>query len=274
MEIKAKIIADSIGHHNRRITTFQISLPKVLLAEFNTHRMLSKNFSSTRAIPVTKQTVMDSFIPIRYGKNQAGMEAKHENLSDEDAAKAEKLWIDAIRYCKDVSEQLAALGLHKQWSGRLNDWHVMANGIVTGTEYENFFLLRNHHSAQPEMHELAQQMQNARNESQPEVLKVGQWHLPMITNIEKNDSFFKQQGNEDLLRKISAARCCRVSYNKLDGGVANINDDLSLVEKLIGSNPKHFSPCEHSAMCSEEDQYFFNLRGWRSYRWFEERSSK
>ena len=47
----AFILADTISPAGHRLTTFEIKLPKVLLAELNTHRALSRNFSSSRAFP-------------------------------------------------------------------------------------------------------------------------------------------------------------------------------------------------------------------------------
>jgi hypothetical protein len=265
MTIEAKILADSVSPIGKRITTFQICMPKCLLAEINTHRALSKNFSSARAIPIAKQVQLDSFIPIRWGKNQAGMEAQLDDISDDDQKKAEQIWMDAIEYCRAASSKLSELGLHKQWAGRLNDWHVMATGVVTATELDNFFLLRDHHSAQPEMQLLAQYMKVARYNSEPIQMKVGEWHLPYVTKDERNDSFFA--GNEELLRQISAARCCRVSYNKPGGGMATIAEDIELCKRLFGSNPKHFSPAEHQAQCMSDAEAYFNLRGWSSYRY-------
>ena len=50
--ISAKVIADSVCPKGVRMTTMEIEYPRFILAELNTHRMLSKNSASSRAIPV------------------------------------------------------------------------------------------------------------------------------------------------------------------------------------------------------------------------------
>jgi hypothetical protein len=70
-KINAKIVADSLSIHGDRLTTLLITFPRFILAEVNTHRMLSKNTSSSRAIPFEKmiQSVeKDPFIPIAWQK--------------------------------------------------------------------------------------------------------------------------------------------------------------------------------------------------------------
>lgn len=48
------MLADSIAS-GVRLTTLQVTMPRIVLAEFNTHRMLSRNSASSRAIPVEKR---------------------------------------------------------------------------------------------------------------------------------------------------------------------------------------------------------------------------
>lgn len=272
MLISAKIIADSISESGKRITTLQICLPKVLIAEFNTHRVFSRNFSSSRAIPVNRVNEIDSFEPLFYGKNQPGMKAKNEEIENVDDAK--KIWYDTIEYCKAASKKLNELGLHKQWSNRLNDWHVMANGIVTSTEWENWDQLRRHEDAQPEIYELACRIHEAREASIPRLLQHGEWHLPYISEEELNDPFYKIPANVNMLQKISAARCCRVSYLKHDGTSPDVDDDLALFQRLAGSVPLHASPLEHQATPDQPHPYegwinrelHGNLVGWIQYR--------
>ena len=265
MEIYAKIIEDSISKDNKRITTMQIHFPKCLTAEFNTHRVFSRNFSSSRAIPVSKLTEIDSFYPLYYGENQSGMQAKKTEI--ENVSEAEKIWLDAIEYCKNASLKLSELGLHKQWSNRLNDWHTMSTGIVTSTEWNNFFMLRDHPDAQPEIQELAIKMKEAINSSIPKLLNYGEWHLPYVTKVERETIELSD------LKKISAARCCRVSYLKQDGTNPSIEDDLKLFNRLAGAIPKHYSPLEHQATpCVSflDGIYSGNFKGWVQFRRLDE----
>lgn len=243
--IKAEVIEDSVSLTGERLTTMKISLPKVLLAEFNTHRKISKNFSSSRAIPVGKVVQMPAWTPVFWGENQAGMQSKDNEISQKE--EAERIWFEAIEYCKQASEKLLSLGLHKQWSNRLNDWWVFANGICSATSFENFYWLRDEAHAQPEMQLLAQLMRKAQEDSKPKILQPGEWHLPFITEEERNDSFFKMNENSEMLRMMSAARTCRVSYNKHDGGIPSVSEDLILFDKLVNGHRLHASPLEHQA---------------------------
>src|SRR3954468_9455857 len=82
MTITAKVIADSVGPDNPRLTTMQLRYPCFIHAEFMTHRVFSRNASSSRATPVERaiQKIMDEpAMPIHWGKNQAGMQAAEEN---------------------------------------------------------------------------------------------------------------------------------------------------------------------------------------------------
>lgn len=260
MNIYAKVLEDSIGIDGERLTTFEICLPKCLLAEFNTHRMFSRNFSSSRAIPVNRVNSLDNvFIPLMYGENQSGMQSKDNEI--ENAEEAHKIWMDAIEYCRNVAKRLNELKLHKQWANRVTDWSAMAVGVVSATEYTNFFNLRDHKDAQPEMALLAVEMRNAKDASTPKKLNFGDWHLPYISDA---DRFAYPL--EDLIR-ISSARCCRVSYLNHDGKQSSYADDMALFNRLAGSFPPHMSPLEHQAMYVGRGMQCFNLRGFASHRW-------
>lgn len=269
MNIFAKIIKDSVSEDGIRLSTIEVCLPKVLLAEFNTHRKLSKNFSSARALPTKKVVQLGEFRPLFYGKNQAGMSAKNEDIDD--VAAAEKIWNETIEFCKAQSIRLNELELHKQWANRLCDWFVMANGIVSSTEWQNFFNLRIHEDAQPEMRFLAEKVKEALDNSTPDLIGYGEWHLPYITPDERT------KHSIDLLKKMSAARCCRVSYLKHDGIAPSMDDDLELFQKLAGSMPKHYSPLEHQATPDKlsngewgKPVYHGNFDGWCQFRRMDE----
>jgi thymidylate synthase ThyX len=267
--IEAKVIADSISDTGKRITTLQLKFQRFILPEFNTHRVFSRNFSSSRAIPTAKliqQVRTDPAMPVHWGKNQPGMQANEEMTSEEiDAAKA--IWLRSAKLASDQASSLSALGAHKQIVNRLIEPYLWAHGIVTSTEWDNWFELRAHPDAQPEIHELAVKMRQAINTSKPTRLEIGEWHLPYISEDEKEDSFFKLEANRNMLKKISAARCCRVSYLKHDGTAPNIDDDLALFQRLAGSVPLHASPLEHQASPAITPfQSSGNLRGWIQFR--------
>lgn len=249
MTIEAKVIEDSISLAGQRITTLQVKFHRYILPEFNTHRVFSRNFSSSRAIPTAKlieQVRLHPAMPVHWGKNQPGMQADVE-LEGQEIESAKSKWKLAAEKAADVAEEMAALGMHKQVTNRPLEPYLYVTGIVTSTDFTNWDSLRAHPDAQPEIHELAIRMQKARNASIPKILYPGQWHLPYVSEAERNDQFFKLPANVFMLQKISAARCCRVSYLKHDGSLPNIDDDLALFQRLAGAEPIHASPLEHQA---------------------------
>lgn len=270
MTIEAKVIEDSISLAGQRITTLQIKFHRYILPEFNTHRVFSRNFSSSRAIPTAKlieQVRTVPAMPVHWGKNQPGMQADVE-LEGQELESAKSKWKLAAEMAADVAEEMAALGMHKQATNRPLEPFMWVTGIVTSTEWDNFFELRAHPDAQPEIHELAIKMREAMQNSTPRVLKEDEWHLPYVSEAERNDQFFKVPANVFMLQKISAARCCRVSYLKHDGSLPNIDDDLALFQRLAGAVPQHLSPTEHQATpnYTASSSLEGNFRGWNQFR--------
>jgi hypothetical protein len=160
------------------------------------------------------------------------------------------------------------MGVHKQIVNRVLEPYLFVEGIVTSTEWNNFFELRCHKDAQPEIQELANKIKIAINNSTPIKLNNDQWHLPYI----KDDDYELINQYPDIkfiLQKISAARCCRVSYLLHDGTNPNVTDDLSLFNRLAGSVPKHHSPLEHQALPDlvyQYPEYHGNFDGFIQFR--------
>ena len=267
--IEAKVIEDSISEAGKRITTMQVKFHRYILPEFNTHRVFSRNFSSSRAIPTKKlleQVKNDPAIPVHWGKNEPGMQA-HAELEGLNKENAKDVWrmsyIAACGYARMMSE----IGTHKQIVNRIIEPYLWANGIVTATEWDNWFELRDHEDAQPEIRELAIRMREAMDVSTPSLIKLNDWHLPYISQEERDTM------ETSLLQKISAARCCRVSYLKHDGTAPNIDEDLKLFDRLAGAVPLHASPLEHQATPRQNKTLTSgNFVGWTQYRklWEEE----
>lgn len=276
MAITAKIIEDSISTAGKRITTLQLLYPRLIHSELMTHRVFSRNASSSRAIPVQKMIDMvrsTPAMPIHWGKNQPGMQA-NEQVAGNQLEQAQELWLKAAHNAASIAQQMTNIGLHKQVANRILEPFQHISVVLTATEFSNWFELRAHKDAQPEIHELAIQMSLVMEASKPKLLQSGEWHLPFVTAEERNDQFFKaNEDNAALLRKVSAARCCRVSYLKHDGTAASISDDLDLCDKLVGSKPLHASPFEHQATpdvfdCGAWDnqELHGNFKGWIQYR--------
>jgi thymidylate synthase ThyX len=136
---------------------------------------------------------------------------------------------------------MSEAGYHKQVANRILEPFQFISVIVTTTEWDNFFQLRDHEDAQPEIRELAIQMKQALAASTPKRLNYGEWHLPYVSQEER------RYYATDSLRKLSAARCARVSYLTHDGREPNPEEDFKLFDRLVGSVPLHASPIEHQA---------------------------
>lgn len=258
--ITAKVIADSMGYHGKRITTFELEYPRFIHAEFMTHRMVSKNAASSRAIPVTtmiQQVIDNPAMPVYWGKNQAGMAAKEE-LSELDTQIAQDIWLGARdRVLVDV-RRLVDIGLHKQIANRiLEPWsHIKV--VATATEWDNFFHLRRHPDAQPEIHALADAMWDAREASVPDLLTVDEYHLPYVTPDD-----LVHYSIEDCV-KLSASLCAQVSYRKAD---ESIDKAKAIYDRLVKSTPVHASPFEHQAQPSMfASERSGNFIGWIQFR--------
>lgn len=263
MGYEAKILLDSINQ--TRLTTFEITIPRLVLSEFNTHRVFSRNSSSSRAIPVEKmieKVENDPFIPEYWGKNQKGMQADQE-LTEQEQIRARTKWLDARDNAVASAKLILGIGVHKQITNRLLEpwlWHTV---IVTATEWSNFFALRNNKMAQPEIAKPAKMMRDLYDASVPTVIGTGEWHMPLMPDID-------YMGNISLedKKKISAGRCARVSY-LTHHGVRDLQADIKLCEDLI--NKGHMSPLEHvatphSGFRPGTVEQLSNFRGWKQFR--------
>lgn len=260
--IEVKIIADSINEGNR-ITTLQLRYHRFFHSEIMTHRMFSRSASSSRAIPINKvisQVWNFPAMPVYWGANISGMQAKSE-LSGKKLYLAKFTWITASKFACIFAYIFSKIGLHKQIGSRILEPWQYINVILTATEFDNFFHLRIHPDAQPEMQELATKIKEAMDASIPKELEFGEWHLPYIMDYEK------RQNDEDTVLKMSVARCARVSYCKHDGSRPEIYEDIELYNRLVGSHPIHASPAEHQATPGYNPETFNkNFKGWIQYR--------
>jgi len=273
MTISANIICDSISPDGIRLTTFVLKYPRLIHSEFMTHRAFSRNASSSRAIPFGKQMKMiedDTAMPLEFRKNQKGMQAG-DSLDQAGQEAAQSLWCDARDMALKFAKQLAEMGVHKQYVNRLVEPFAHISVVVSATEFANFFALRHHSMAQPEIAELARQMWNQYSTNKPSVLKKGEWHLPFISEEEiKTETFASGNINWNRLIKMSVARCARISYLNHDGTSSTYEQDVALYDRLLGSQPIHASPSEHQAEClgklQGEGCWWGNFHGWKQFR--------
>lgn len=259
---QANILADSIGPHQIRLTTFEVTFPRFILAEVNTHRVLSRNSASSRAIPTEKQidrVLNYPFIP-EFNERVKGM-GVGEPLTGGAKTKAQAVWLGQRDQAIVAAREL--LHVDKSRANRLLEPFMWHTAIISATEWKNFFHLRNHEAAQPEFRKIAQMMEVLYLTNEPERLDFGEWHLPLFY---EEDGLIPPRPKNLEAAKVSAGRCARVSYDRHN----DTENPLTSIErwgKLSASG--HWSPGEHPAICTEPI-YHGNFKGWRQLRKFYE----
>lgn len=227
----------------------RITLPRFVLAELNTHRKLSKNAGSSRAISVKRRIAMietDPVFPIEWGLNQRGMHAEYV-LDDESVIDANCAWKDAMNYAIQCALDLDKLGVHKQIVNRVLEPYVWVDVIVSSTEWDNFFMLRCNPKAQPEIRKIAEMMREALAGSIPTPLAWGAWHIPLAQD-----------------KAVAVGRLARVSY---EAGAKTDEEETALTEQLAIDG--HWSPFEHVAVASYPTPVASNRNfdpGWVQWR--------
>lgn len=272
--ITARLVAHSKSEvDGKEIATFELVYPRFIHSEFMTHRLFSRNASSSRAIPIKKtiQAVKGSPArPIHWGKNQPGMQAKSELLGWRRKV-GEASWNIAAKAVGWIAKAMDKVGVHKQVANRILEPFQFIKVVVTATDYNNWFWLRDHEDAQPEIAEVARLMKGCLDESKPTELGVGEWHLPYVKIAVKYDNAginsvanaigqeIKENGpgsprQRILLRamgmtldealKVSSSCCAQVSFRKSDQSVEKA---VRIYDRLVESEPVHASPFEHQA---------------------------
>jgi len=237
MKISAKIIADSISPAGSRLVTMECTFHRFILPEVNTYRMWSRNAASSRAIPLKRriQEVRENpAIPIYWGLNKRGMVAEEE-LAPDASSNAIATWMEAALAASDYAEILLNLNLHKQTASRILEPFLWHTSVISSTDFSNCFEQRIHPDAQPEFRALAVEMNKALEDSTPTQIAYGEWHLPYLSEEDKNLSVDDQ-------RKVCVARVARSSY--LNQDKIDVQADMLLYERLISANPPHLSPFE------------------------------
>lgn len=267
--ISATILADSLSPAGVRLTTMELVYPRFIHSELMTHRVFSRNASSSRAIPTKRAIKMirdNPAVPASWRMNQPGMQG-YEVAPDHIAEAAQKIWLLAMEEAIERAEEMDALGIHKQVVNRLTEPFAHIKVVLTSVYWENWDGLRRHHAADPTICALAEAIHEARTNSTPQLLQPGEWHLPYITREELAIHGI------NLCKQISTARCARVSYNNHDGTKTTLDKDLQLHDMLLVEQPIHASPAEHQATPDMRDcngwvrpEMHGNLTGWVQYR--------
>lgn len=277
--IVAKIICDSISEAGVRLITFELQYPRIIHADLMTHRQFSRNAASSRAIPFAKMLKQLEGIPARFGKNQSGMQDcgyEHDANVDGDTwdtssmldvteqLTPQEAWYRAREDAIKWAERFNAAGYHKQITGRLTEPFMTMKTVVTATEWDNWFWLRNDDAADPTIAELAQCMAVAVSQSKSVLLMAGEYHLPYVDTylycdgtpgvwygiFDENDQII-EISLEDAI-KVSCARCAAVSYKNEGYG---LEKSVQMYERLVGSDKKHSSALEHCATPMRQATY-------------------
>jgi len=293
MGYEASVLADSVTEFDDRLTTLEVTFPRFVLPEFNTHRVFSRNSASSRAVPVEKrllQVLTEPVLPIEWGANKPGMQSV-EILSESDRKIAESEWLKSrdhavigavalvgglgkmrneelisrvnelyARYNLSIPEPIR--GVHKQFVNRILEPYMWHTVVVSSTEWENFMALRRHPDAQPEIRHIANLMDEVIASSTPAELTEEEWHLPFVLEEERVLPV-------PILAKLAVARCARVSYETHDTGKIDHDKDIALHDSLRDSG--HMSPFEHIARPMTMAEYMDspwsgNFLGWHQYR--------
>lgn len=262
--ISAKVVCDSISEQGIRLTTFEIEYPRIVMSEFNTHRAVSRNSSSSRAIPVSKMlehTKNINLKPVYFGSKKSGMQAGEEVVGL-DLSAAHTVWEDALVSALGHAELLDNIGIAKEVCNRLVEPFQLVKVVCTATDWDNFFNLRLHPDADPNICMLAYKMYEAMQESKPTKLKSGEYHLPYVeaerwgdelkyyvieTSFDDDQSYgmkYEKYLTLEQSIKISAASCASVSY-RTEGVTLEKADKI--FDMLIKAEVTHSSPFEHIA---------------------------
>ena len=276
--------------HYENLWTFELTYPRYIHSEFMTHRVFSRNASSSRAIPVKRmieQVRENTVIPPKVFMNQKGMVGETE--ADPVTTTAfHVLWEEAAENACKTAEMMERLGIHKQHVNRILEPFQFIKVIVTATEWYNFFALRLAPDAQPEIRQLARviydEMDRYRNKEVgvlevslprkdcPDIFaRMGADKVHTIVSLPYiTDEDIKEIGKENYrqLMKISAARCARVSYNNHDGSKPDLEKDMKLYDHLYEG--RHLSPMEHACIQDPDYRKYANLNGWKSLRYLVE----
>jgi hypothetical protein len=221
--INAKIVAHSVNEQGDELISVLATFPRIILAEVNTHRMLSKNTSSSRAIPFNKMVesiVNDPFIPIAWQKTHSGMQGTEYWEDSGSLNSIEEDWLKARNEAIIAAISMDRGGVTKQLANRLLEPFMWTTMVITGPKsgWDNFFKLRcpsyningdifksrkdaiikypsdsklsdldwlkiNEGQAEIHIMDLAEKIYDAYNESTPRVLKPGDWHIPFLNKI-------------------------------------------------------------------------------------------
>jgi len=148
-KINAKIVADSVDPRGHRLVSYIITFPRYILAELNTHRMLSKNSASSRAIPfdkLLKSVEENPFIPVAWMKEHKGMQGSSyfdkseiltESIMGQDFKETapnmlDALWLSAKDSALEEAVRISNQGATKQMVNRVLEPYMWHTVLISG----------------------------------------------------------------------------------------------------------------------------------------------
>lgn len=233
---KAEILADSIGPNGARLTTMKVTYPRFVHAEHLRHRSQSFSVESSRARPfhLKLREVLDyPVVPLNFGAKQTGMVAG-KDIGGWKTRLARQAWLKSRYFACAGAWLIDKLGVHKSIPNRIIEPWAWVTVICTATEWENFFNLRVAPDAQDEIREIATMMKALYKNSAPRVLQAGEWHLPFISEDERD---------LPAAPDVSAGRVAKESSYVSDTSRESWDTSLDRSYRLSGGS--HWSPFEH-----------------------------
>lgn len=178
------------------------------------------------------------------------------------------------KYEIDLTPDNSEVAVGKSWR-ELMEWRG-TNGIWAGDfETDNTVERLSYNKGAGEIHimDLAEKMYDALNESEPQHLADGEWHIPYGDNIDEVVLFdtlrdlpildgeigvpIFDTDIQDAKIKIATARMARISYETLgDNPKINYEADIKLHDDLKAM--EHWSPFEHTARAMTDEEYYHN----------------
>ena len=292
--IKVEIVADSANSFGDRLTSLVLTYPRIIHSEMMTHRMFSRNASSSRAVPVDKMIKAvreNTFCPFEFQKSHKGMQGS-EYFTGADRQECINLWLESAELALQQAEKMKAKGISKQIINRILEPYQYYTVLITGSKegWQNFFELRcgnydgfksrkeaskeflekgnintshwsdmdwrklNKGQAEIHMMALSEEIYDAVNESTPKQLQAGEWHIPMISDSES----LKLSTNDQI--KLSVGRAANTSYTVVgDGKELTLEHAIKIHDKCV--ELVHSSVFEHCARAMSDEEYKVFIKG-------------
>lgn len=281
--IKAEIIAHSRNiETGDELITYRLTYPRIILAQLNTYKSITKITASSRAQPFNKVVEVienDPFIPMAYQKTHKGMQGTEYFTDEEEIRERDLEWLTARDKAVEQAKKLNDLGVTKQICNRALEPWMWVTQLVTGTReaYEHLFnqrcpeyevggvkgrskkemglnltdeewLLSNKGHAEIHFIDLAEKMYDALRDSEPKELKPGELHVPYLDTPLMTPDLFP----EDII-KYSCGLTAHTSYTTVgDGTKMTIEKARGLFDHCLENG--HYSVFEMIGKAMSKDE--------------------